>query len=101
MLSGGPTQTHIEPTVAAGMPPIKTVGPPGEMIGPPTCGMGGTPGVTIGHTCISMIRAANINQYRLIRFGVRRFSTSGPSVFTRSNLFAEIHVGLLDFRGFG
>src|SRR4051812_25250593 len=35
--SGGPTQTHIEPTHAAGMLPISTVGPPGDAIGPPTC----------------------------------------------------------------
>jgi len=57
-VSGGPTQTHIEPTVAEGKPPIITVGPPGDTIGPPTWGTGGTPGVTIGHTCMSVIRAA-------------------------------------------
>ena len=28
ILSGGPTQTHIDPTVAAGKPPIRTVGTP-------------------------------------------------------------------------
>src|SRR6187399_904038 len=27
-------------------------------MGPPTCGTGGTPGVTIGQTCMSPIRAA-------------------------------------------
>ena len=28
ILSGGPTQTRIDPTVAAGKPPIRTVGTP-------------------------------------------------------------------------
>jgi len=58
--SGGPTQRHCEPNVAAGRPPISTVGPPGVRIGPPTCGMGGIPGVTMGQTCMSEIRAAGI-----------------------------------------
>ncbi len=39
ILSGGPVQTHMLPTVAAGKPPIKTVGTPGGMIGPPVCGV--------------------------------------------------------------
>ena len=56
--SGGPTHIHILPTVAAGMPPISTVGTPGGEIGPPTCGIGGTPGVSIGHMCISPTLAA-------------------------------------------
>ena len=43
---------------AAGIPPINTVGHPGPVIGPPTCGIGGVPGVTIGHTCMSPILAA-------------------------------------------
>src|SRR5438034_225244 len=43
--SGGPTHTHMSPTRAAGMPPIKTGIPPGGRMGPPTCGMGGTAGV--------------------------------------------------------
>lgn len=60
MLSGGPTQVHMEPRVAEGMPPMSTVGPPGDVMGPPTWGMGGTPGVTIGQTCMSVTRAANI-----------------------------------------
>jgi hypothetical protein len=34
--SGGPTQTHMLPIVAAGILPISTVGAPGETIGPPT-----------------------------------------------------------------
>jgi hypothetical protein len=51
---------HILPTVAAGIMPIITVGAPGGRIGPPTCGMGGTPGVTMGQTCISPTRAAII-----------------------------------------
>ena len=58
--SGGPTHVHMEPTVAAGKFPINTVGPPGVMMGPPTWGIGGTPGVTIGQTCISVILAAGI-----------------------------------------
>src|SRR3954463_1915846 len=53
--SGGPTHVHILPKVAAGKPPIKTLGTPGGKIGPPTCGIGGNPGVTIGHTCMSVI----------------------------------------------
>ena len=56
--SGGPTHTHCDVTVAAGRPPISTVGPPGVTIGPPTCGIGGTPGVTMGQVCMSVIRAA-------------------------------------------
>ena len=44
--SGGPTQVHMQPTFAAGMPPISTVGAPGGRIGPPTCGTGP---VVIGH----------------------------------------------------
>ena len=58
MLSGGPTHTHMSVARAAGWPAMRTVGQPGGKIGPPTCGIGGTPGVTIGHVCISPIRAA-------------------------------------------
>ena len=58
--SGGPTHTHMSPWRAAGIKPTNTVGQQGGRIGPPTCGMGGTPGVTIGHTCISPILAAGI-----------------------------------------
>lgn len=50
MLSGGPAQVHIFPTVAAGIPPIKTVGIPGGKIGPPVCGVGVGGGFVIGHT---------------------------------------------------
>jgi hypothetical protein len=57
MMSGGPTQTAISVTRAAGINPIITLGWP-LMIGPPTCGIGGTEGSTIGQTCISVIRAA-------------------------------------------
>ena len=57
--NGGPTQTHIMPTVAAGVPPMSTGGAPGgPLIGPPTWGTGGTPGVTIGQVCRSPTRAA-------------------------------------------
>jgi hypothetical protein len=44
---------------AAGMLPISTVALP-LVIGPPTWGTGGTPGVTIGQTCMSPRRAAGI-----------------------------------------
>ena len=47
MLSGGPTQTSISPTLAAGRPAIKTVEAPGPTIGPPTWGIGGSPGVML------------------------------------------------------
>jgi len=50
MVSGGPAQTHISPITAAGLPPINTVGTPGPDIGPPTCGVGGDPGLNMGHT---------------------------------------------------
>src|SRR5690606_3084957 len=59
IVSGGPTQVHISPTTAAGRLPINTVGTPGPTMGPPTWGTGGTPVVTIGQLCISVIRAAN------------------------------------------
>src|SRR5215210_6673195 len=58
MVSGGPVQTHMSPTTAAGMPLIRTVGTPGPVIGPPTCGIGGVPGVARGQTCMSPTRAA-------------------------------------------
>src|SRR5262245_43362696 len=53
--SGGPAQVSMSPSLSAGMPPISTVGPPGGNAGPPTCGPAG---VTIGHTCMSLTRAA-------------------------------------------
>jgi hypothetical protein len=56
MVSGGPEQVSISPTLAAGIPPISTVGQPGGNTGPPTWG---TVPVTIGQTCISLIRAAS------------------------------------------
>jgi hypothetical protein len=56
--SGGPTQVHMSVERAAGCPPMRTVGQPGGKIGPPTCGTGGTPGVTIGQVCMSPILAA-------------------------------------------
>src|SRR5580700_9794805 len=57
MTSGGPTQIAMSVTRAAGRPPMSTVGAQGPMIGPPTCG---TSTVTIGQTCMSVIRAAGI-----------------------------------------
>jgi hypothetical protein len=56
--SGGPTHIAISVAHAAGCPPINTVGHPGGMIGPPTCGIGTTAGVCIGHVCISPTLAA-------------------------------------------
>jgi hypothetical protein len=56
--SGGPTQTALSPTTAAGSLPINTLGTQGPTTGPPTCGIGGKPGVTIGQICMSVIRAA-------------------------------------------
>ena len=56
--SGGPTQMARSPIHAAGRPPIRIVGAPGPTIGPPTCGIGGTQGVCMGQTCMSVSRAA-------------------------------------------
>jgi len=56
IVSGGPEHTHMSPTVAAGNPPISTVGQPGGITGPPTWGTG--PGLTIGQICMSDILAA-------------------------------------------
>lgn len=64
MVSGGPTQVAMSPTRAAGMFPIKTVGQPGGKMGPPTCGTGGTPGVTIGQVCMSPALAAGLDIVR-------------------------------------
>jgi hypothetical protein len=58
--SGTPTQVIVSPTTDAGIFAINTVATPGPIIGPPTCGTGGTPGVTIGQVCISLILAAGI-----------------------------------------
>src|SRR5688500_12431676 len=58
MTSGGPTQRHLSVTRAAGRKPMITLGEHVGRIGPPTCGIGGTPGVTIGQVCMSVKRAA-------------------------------------------
>ena len=50
-------QIHICPKVAAGKLPIRTVVGKGNK-GPPTCGIGTTTGVCIGHICISVALAA-------------------------------------------
>jgi hypothetical protein len=53
--SGGPAQTQLSPTIAAGSPPISTVlFPPGNN-GPPTWGFGPS---DIGQVCISVALAA-------------------------------------------
>jgi hypothetical protein len=51
--AGGPTHRKLSPTVDAGNFPIRTVGTPGPMLFIPTWGIGGVPGVTMGHRCIS------------------------------------------------
>jgi hypothetical protein len=51
----------MSPITAAGIPPMSTVGQPGPTTGPPTWGIGGRPGVTIGHTCMSPILAAGFD----------------------------------------
>src|SRR5690554_2797870 len=56
--SGGPTQVHMSPTLAAGIPPINTVGGPEGRMGPPTWGTGGVAGDCIGQVCMSVTRAA-------------------------------------------
>jgi hypothetical protein len=58
MESVGPTQRAMSLTRAAGSMLISTVGSQGGRIGPPTCGIGGVPGVTMGHVCMSVNRAA-------------------------------------------
>jgi hypothetical protein len=68
MVSGGPTQVAMSPTRAAGIKPINTVGQPGGIMGPPTWGIGGVPGVTIGHICISPTLAAGGINHLLIYF---------------------------------
>jgi hypothetical protein len=76
MVSGGPVQVHMSPTLAAGMFAIITVGQPAGMTGPPTCGVDG--GVTIGQVCMSPTLAAIGISYSL-RFTVYslRFLVSG------------------------
>lgn len=59
IVSGGPTQTHMSPTTAAGIFPISTFGTLGPTTGPPTWGIGeGNAGVCMGQVCISVILAA-------------------------------------------
>src|SRR5215211_6727030 len=57
MRSGGPTQMHWSEMRAWGSAPVRTVGAP-VITGPPTCGIGGRPGVAMGHRCMSVIRDA-------------------------------------------
>jgi hypothetical protein len=49
-VEGGPTHTAISLALACGIEPTRTVNDP-RVIGPPTWGIGGIPGITIGHTC--------------------------------------------------
>ena len=60
MVSGGPAQTAISPTTAAGFPPMSTVGTHGPEMGPPTWGGGGDPGLNMGQVWLSPIKAAGI-----------------------------------------
>jgi len=66
MTSGGPTQTALSLTRAAGKPPISTMGQHGGKIGPPTCGTGP---FAAGQACMSFKRAAGcpISQSSAIR----------------------------------
>jgi len=64
MESGGPVQTAMSPTHAAGIPPIKTVGADDILIGPPTWGTG--PGLTRGQVCISPILAGIASTEHLV-----------------------------------
>src|SRR5947209_7353389 len=96
--SGGPTHTHMSPTVAAGMKAISTVGAPGPTIGPPTCGIGGTPGVTIGQTCMSVSRAAGgmaCSFYSVLSF------RSSPFVLAPKDRHAQVDVRLVNLVHFG
>src|SRR5262249_44667594 len=81
MESGGPTHTHMSPTLAAGSAPMSTVGAPGPVTGPPTCGMGaGTAGVCIGHWCMSVNLAAGGILFRLAVF-LRRQAWNGQTIY--------------------
>src|SRR5688572_23013450 len=88
--SGGPTHTHISVARACGIPPVSTVRAQGGRICPPTCGMGGTPGVTIGQTCISPARAAGIPILRLFP----------PQFDSLYDVHALIEIGAEFFGGF-
>ena len=77
MTSGGPAQTAISETRAAGSPPIRTVGAPGATMGPPTWG---TRTVTMGQTCISVRRAAGIPMAYDASHSLIFFATSSPCV---------------------
>jgi hypothetical protein len=81
ILSGGPVQIQRSPARAAGKPPIRTVGLPGGRTGPPTWG---TTPVTMGHTCISVIRAANGIFYVVV------FRQSSQFIFTIDPLISVI-----------
>src|SRR5208283_2896603 len=77
IMSGGPTQVAISVTRAAGSIPISTVGQHGGRIGPPTCG---TTPVTMGQTCMSVIRAAGgiflpLLLRRLPRYSVQKLQS--------------------------
>ena len=76
MVSGGPAQTHISPTTAAGILPISTFGTPGPTTGPPTCGIGeGNAGVCMGQVCMSVILAAGgiVLEFKLVNHYYRTF----------------------------
>src|ERR1700691_4499774 len=86
MTSGGPTQVAMSPTRAAGRSSINTVGMHGGRIGPPTCG---TIPVTIGHTCISVMRAAG---------GPMFPSPSLLNQLALGNFQSQFYIGSLDLR---
>src|SRR3954451_5241183 len=87
--SGGPTQTHMSPTLAWGNMPVSTVMAAGGRIGPPTWG---TIPVTIGQTCMSVTRAAGFPIWFLslgLHFG------GDPLVGGAEFLGEDVHEGLV------
>src|SRR5262245_56945929 len=90
MTSGGPAQTAMSTTRAAGRPPMRTVGHPGPVTGPPTCG---TRTVTIGQTCMSVSRAAGWGILSLLHACV--VDQLGPHEAALRHADAQIHERLL------
>src|ERR1051325_723876 len=84
-LSGGPLHVHCVPRIAAGFPPLRTVGAPGGMIGPPVCGL--PPGLASGQVWLSPTRAAmDMSRPQLM-------STLAPLIVT---LFFEASIRMPD-----
>lgn len=64
MVAGGPTHCEMSDTMACGISPVITFGEQGPIMGPPTWGIGGVPGVTIGHIVMSLKRAAGCPNFQ-------------------------------------